>query len=104
MMDIGTIIKNIMQKKSVTNAEQVRRINLIEEVSGSSARTRKQNISNYLNGHYTSINYDLVRKIEIALNLKTRALLNLMPSPKGKYQKERYKKCLIDWKDINDKL
>lgn len=76
--------------------ELVRRINQIEEVSGVKTRTTKQNITNYLNG-YHNLGYDMIRKIELALDLKRETLLSLLPKPQGN-RKKQYKECLERWK------
>ena len=77
--------------------ELVKRINKIEEVSGVKERTTKQNVTNYLNG-YHNMGYEMARKIELALNLKDKTLLDIMPVPRGKGQKKQYKEALKKWK------
>ena len=42
MINIATIIKNILKQQGISNIDLVRRINKIEEVSGVKERTTKQ--------------------------------------------------------------
>lgn len=97
MINIATIIKNLLKQQGVSNIELVKRINKIEEVSGVKERTTKQNVTNYLNG-YHNMGYDVARKIELALGLKDKTLLNMLPTPRGKGQKNQYKEALTKWK------
>lgn len=42
--------------------------------------------------------YDVARKMELALGLKDKTLLNMLPIPRGKGKKEQYKEALTKWK------
>ncbi len=75
----------------------VRKINKIEEISGVRERTTKQNVTNYLNG-YHNMGYDFARKLEVALGLPDKTILNLLPIPRGAGQKKQYKEALNKWK------
>jgi len=97
MINITMIVKNILKQQGISNIDLVRRINKIEEVSGVRERTTKQNVTNYLNG-YHNIGYDVARKMELALNLKDKTLLNMLPIPRGAGQKKQYKEALNKWK------
>ena len=97
MINITMIVKNILKQQGISNIDLVRRINKIEEVSGVRERTTKQNVTNYLNG-YHNIGYDVARKMELALNLKDKTLLNMLPTPRGAGQKKQYKEALNKWK------
>lgn len=85
----------------MSNMDLVRAINRVEEVSGVKERTSKQNITNYLNGQW-NFSYDFTRKIEVALELEDKTLLNLLPKPKGEYQKRVYKEAFKKWKRYNE--
>ena len=80
-------------------ADLVREINKVEEASGVKERTVKQNITNYINGYY-HWGYDFTRKIEVALGLKDKTLLSLLPKPKSESQKRIYKEAFKKWKSV----
>lgn len=75
----------------------VKAINKVEEASGVKERTVIQNVTNYLND-YWNWGYSFTRKIEVALGLEDKTLLNLLPQPKGANQKRIYKEALNKWK------
>jgi len=97
MLTISNYIKMILKKKNMSNMDLVRAINKIEEASGVSERTVKQNVTNYLNGYF-NYGYDTVRKVELALKLDDKALMNLLPKPKTQVEKDRYKEAMKKWK------
>ncbi len=99
MISTAMIIKQLMKKKGISNAELLKKINKIEEASGVRERTTKQNVTNYLNG-YHNLGYDMARKMELALDLEDKTILNLMPKPKGMGKRNQYNECLKKWKRV----
>lgn len=97
MINISTYVKMILKKKHMTNTDLLRKINKLEEKSGVKERTVKQNITNYLND-YWHWGYSFARKVEVALELEDKTLLNLLPKPKSESQKRIYKEVLKKWK------
>ena len=81
----------------MSNMDLVKAINKVEEASGVKERTVIQNVTNYLND-YWNWGYSFTRKIEVALGLEDKTLLNLLPKPKGESQKRIYKEALKKWK------
>lgn len=81
----------------MSNTDLVKAINKVEEASGVKERVVAQNVTNYLNDYY-NWGYDFTRKVEVALALEDKTLLNLLPKPKGKNQKRIYKEALKKWK------
>lgn len=83
----------------MSNADLVKAINKVEEQSGVKERIVAQNVTNYLNG-YHNWSYDFTRKVEVALELEDKTLLNLLPKPKGESQKRIYKEAFKKWKSF----
>lgn len=97
MMNLSTFVKMILKKKNMSNMDLVRAINKVEEASGVKERTVKQNVTNYLN-EYFNFGYEFARKIEVALDLKDKTLLNMLPKPRTYDQKKSYNNALKKWK------
>ncbi len=99
MFKVSEYVKVILRKKNMTNMDLVRAINKVEEQAGLSSRVVKQNVTNYLNGYF-EWGYEFTRKVEVALGLKDKTLLNLLPIPKTKSDKELYKTVLKKYKVV----
>ena len=93
MLSISDYIKIIMDKKNMTNMDLVRKINKIEEEAGVEERTKKQNITSYLNG-YQSWGYEFVRKVEVALELRDGFLMRMLGKPKTRDSRKRYEEIM----------
>lgn len=87
----------ILKKRKMTNKDLVKEINKVEEKSGVKERTSTQNITNYLND-YWNWGYEFTRKVEVALGLKDKTLMSLLPEPKSASQKRIYKESMKKWK------
>lgn len=87
----------ILKKKQMSNTDLVRAINKLEEENGVKERIVIQNVTNYLND-YWNWGYEFTRKVEVALELEDKTLLNLLPKPKSASQKAKYKEVLKKWK------
>ena len=99
MLSIEDYIKIILKKKKMTSMDLVRKINKVEEKAGIEERTKKQNLSNYLNG-YHSWGYEFVRKVEVALELEDGFLMRMLGKPKTKESKKRYVEILNKYKVV----
>lgn len=81
----------------MTQMDLVRAINTLEAQSGNNKRTSKQNLTNYLNGQH-NWEYEFTRKVEVALNIKDNLLINMLPKPKSKFEKDKYNEVMKKWK------
>lgn len=93
MIDTSTIVKLTLKKKNWTNMDLVRKINELEDSVGDKEKTVRQNLTNYLNG-YHDWGYKFTRKVEVALGLPNKTLLNTLKQPKSAYEKEVYKEVI----------
>ena len=92
MIDVRDYLLLIMKKKNLTQAEVVRRMNIIEKEHGEK-RTCIQNFNEYLREGLPFRPKYLV-KLEVALNLPYGTLVNMVAPPlskEGKQELERWK-------------
>ena len=83
MITVNDYIKQILKKKQWSLERFANEINKVKKESGINSMTRKQNISNYLNGLHDMRPKHLVIW-EKALDLKDDTLVNMVELPKSK--------------------
>ena len=97
MMLISDYVKIILKKNKISKTELLKRINELEIKVEGEIRTRKQNLTNYLNDFH-SWGYEFTRKVEVALDLNDGFLVNMLGKPTTKLAKQRYKEIMDKYK------
>lgn len=97
MMLISDYVKIILKKNKISKTELLKRINELEIKVEGEIRTRKQNLTNYLNDFH-SWGYEFTRKVEVALGLNDGFLVNMLGKPTTKLAKQRYKEIMDKYK------
>lgn len=97
MLDVISYIKLVLKKKNMSNMDFVRAINKVEEKTGVKERTLKQNINSYFNGNL-NLGYDMARRMELALDLKDKTLIDMLPKPKTKLSRDALNSTMKKWK------
>lgn len=92
MINVGTYIIMILEKKKWTKTKLCEEINKIEAKLGES-RTHNEDISNYLNGRW-AFRPKILAKWEKALDLREGTLVNMVMPPITKDGKEELKKTI----------